>query len=346
MSGRLASLGFALPEPWRQEDLAAALADAWRLGGAERERWKRIVRGSGIERRHVVADLASTIRLGTAARMAIFEREAPSLAERAAREALAAAGRRGDEVTDCIVVTCTGFAAPGVGAAIAPRLGLRRTVRHTQIGFMGCFGAILGLRAAMGAVAADPGAVALVVCVELCSLHVRPDGTAQDQVGAALFADGAAAAVVDRAEGSRQPGIAALDLGRSLLVGEAAEAMTWRIGDHGFAMTLSREVPEALRRELGAFLGGDAAGSRLAPLAHPGGPAILDAVERALAGRDVDPRAIASSREILRTHGNMSSGSVLFVLDAFRRAGGTMPAQLVAFGPGLTIDAVGLGPAT
>lgn len=335
-SPTLRSLGFAVPAARSQADLARVQADAWGLTGTELARWERLVRGTSIERRHVIGEPEQSMRMSTGERMRTYEALAPGLAAAAARDALDRGGVDPATITDCIVVSCTGFMAPGVGAIIAPTIGLRSTVRHTQIGFMGCFGGILGLRAAIGAVAAEPDAVALVVCVELCSLHLRADRDPQNLVAAALFADGAAAAIVDGGDA----GLGRLSLGRTLVVDAARDAMSWRIGDEGFAMTLTREVPSSLEESIGPF-------AKASPVSgyaiHPGGPGILDAIERGLVGIPVSPISLAASREILRTHGNTSSGSVYFVLDHYRRAGGPLPVDLLAFGPGLSIDTVRLG---
>jgi predicted naringenin-chalcone synthase len=271
----------------------------------------RIVRGTTIQRRHVVADLASTIRMSTGERMTEFAREAPPLAAAAASQAVKRAcdeangespSSMASRVTDCIVVSCTGFVAPGIGPLIADEVGLRRDVRHTQVGFMGCFGGILGLRAAVGAVSAEPGAVALVVCIELCSLHIREDRSAQNQVAAALFADGAAAAIVDRGAG----GLGRLSVGRSLVIAGTADAMTWRIGNEGFAMTLTRDVPPAIEAGINAFARDLAGDETCRPLVHPGGPGILDAIERGLlrsngVGRARRPDSGGSAREVVRS---------------------------------------------
>ncbi len=343
----LRGIGLAVPTARSQAELATVQADAWGLSGDERSRWRRIVEGSAIERRHVVADPQRWMRATTAERMLGFAEFAPPLAREAAARALAASGVAAERVTDLVLVTCTGFAAPGVGTSIAPSLGLSDGVRHTQIGFMGCFGGILGLRAAIGAVAAEPGGVALVVCVELCSLHLRADRSPQNLVASALFADGAAAAVVAGA------GIADIDprariggplsLGRSRLIREARDEMTWRITDDGFAMTLTREVPRALEREIArGVCSTDVRGL----VVHPGGPGIIDAVERGVAGSFaadvIDARSFAASRAILREFGNMSSGSVLFVLDRYLRDGGVAPLELIAFGPGVSIETLGV----
>ncbi|MFO0826914.1 MAG: hypothetical protein U0572_02100 [Phycisphaerales bacterium] len=336
MIAAIAGLGFATPQAYAQSDLSARLAEAWGLRGQDRDRWSRIVASSGIERRCAVADLAATLRISTAERMRIFEREAPRLAGEAALAAMRAARVGADEITDVVVATCTGFAAPGVGHVLARELRLSDRVRQNQVGFMGCFGGVVGLRTACGLAATDRGTAVLLVCVELCSLHLRDSSDPQHLVAAALFADGAAAAVIKRADagGTRLAGLAP---GRTRVLADARDAMTWRILDDGFAMTLTREVPRALERSIGEFV---AEASPRGAVIHPGGAGVIDAIERGLRGRAIDERSFTSSRAILRDYGNMSSGSVLFVLDAYLRSGGAVPADVLAFGPGLTVDAV------
>ena len=344
----LAGIGVASPEQrWRQGDLAALQADLWSLEGAELDRWKRIVELSGIEHRAIVGDPTELPTLSTAARMERFEHFAPPLARDAARRAIERAGCDASDVTDLVVVTCTGFSAPGLaGELIGDRgIGLRATVRPLQLGFMGCFGGIAGLRAANAIAIADPHAVVLVLCVELCSLHLRAYRDPQNLVASALFADCAAAAVVrgQSADGVAAP--AALGQGRSLTLPEGRDEMTWRITDHGFAMTLSREVPVLVRRHLAALLESADPVPR-AVLPHPGGPGILEAVEAGIASSHlserIDPRGIAAARSVLRDHGNLSSATILLVLERALADGVALPAEAVAFGPGLAIDAIGL----
>lgn len=338
--------GTALPAMrWEQSRTAQEQAKLWGLAGTELARWERIVRGAGVERRCAVVEPGEAMPLSTAQRMERFAQHAPPLAHAAARDALANAGVQAQEVTDLVVVSCTGFRSPGVGHELAVRLGLDPGVRHSQIGFMGCFGGVCGARAAAAVAGADPQAVVLLVCIELCSLHMRADRTPQNLVACALFADGAAAAVVTqrpRAQGA----VARLDLGRSRVLPGTGDAMTWTITDLGFAMTLAREVPGALEGCIGGVVAGDAA-----LVVHPGGAGIVDAVEagtRVLAPPP-DARSYEASRAVLREHGNMSSGSVFFVLRELLARGVPVGApgyraRMVAFGPGLTVDSVGLLP--
>jgi len=347
---RLVGLGTALP-PHRLDRAAsrARLADLWGLTGARRAWWDRLVEGSGIDSRHAARPIEDVIDLSTAQRMLVFAQEAPRLAERAAVAALDTAGVSAGEITDLIVVTCTGFAAPGIDVDLVNALGLRPSVRRLQVGFMGCFGAITGLRAAAGACSADPHGVALVVCVELCTLHLRNDTTRENLVATALFGDGAAAAVVaGRDAPTRTTGFAAgrscrIGLGTPGLLPHRRDAMTWTITDAGFAMTLSRDVPVAIRDEIAQMAsaaGIDPAHSLFA--IHPGGTAILDAVDAGLGlGGE---RGLRHSWSTLADPGNVSSGTALFVLsrllaeEAQRADAAAPPIELLAFGPGLTVE--------
>jgi predicted naringenin-chalcone synthase len=337
----LLGLGTAVPAlRLGQLESVQAMAALWGLSGSDSERTLRIARASGIRFRHGVLRPEDVIGLGTARRMEAYERHAPPLAARAAAAALESASVDAQRVTDLIVVSCTGFSAPGLDAALVQRLALSRSVRRTIIGFMGCFGAIIGLRSAIALCASQPGAVALVVCVELCSLHLRPGGGAQNVVASSLFADGAAAAVIGGPLAARQGAapIGGLRPGRSLLLAEGRDWMSWRITDTGFAMTLSRALPGAMRSHLRDFAASCSGGRGGAAtfIVHPGGPAILDAADEALETRG--GRGLAAARAVLARHGNMSSATVLFVLDEARRAGLELPALLLAFGPGLTLE--------
>jgi len=350
---RLVGAGVALPSLRRaQTELCDEIGALLELRGAALARWQRIWRGSGIEGRHAVAPPSSVIGATTAERMRLFNLHAAPLAADAARAALRDACVDPARVTDLVVVTCTGFSAPGVPRQMIDQLGLRSSVRSSQIGFMGCFGGVCGLRAAAAHASADPDAVVLLVCVELCSLHLRLDRDPENLVASALFGDGAAAAVVACESATDSPDCESRETdrafqiapiirpGRSLTVAGTLDAMSWTITDHGFAMTLSREVPEALSRELAALVG-----PSREVLIHPGGPSIIDAAESALAPSQCG--AIEHSRSVLRDYGNMSSASILFVLERWRRAAKSAspaldPAALVAFGPGLTIDVVTL----
>lgn len=277
----------------------------------------------------------------TAERMRHYAEEALPLAEQACREALARAELTARGVTHLVTVSCTGFHAPGVDVGLIKVLGLPATVERTHVGYMGCHGALNGLRVARALGSAEPEARVLLCAVELCSLHYHYGWDPQKMVANALFADGAAAVV--GASGAAVPARAwRLAATGAHLFPDSEAAMTWTIGDHGFEMTLSKRVPELIAAHLRPWLEGwlrqhalrlDEVGSWAV---HPGGPRILDAVEDAL---DLPGAALAASRQVLAACGNMSSPTVLFILDRLRRAGAPRPCVALGFGPGLHAEA-------
>ncbi|WDG18310.1 type III polyketide synthase [Microbacterium sp. Clip185] len=271
---------------------------------------------------------------GTAARNAEFRRLVPDLFARAGRAALTDAGVAPGEVTHVITVSCTGLFAPGPDMLLVRDLGLRPETERYHHGFVGCAAAVPALRAAHRIAVAQPGAVVLVACAELCSLHLRVSDDPEQIVAASLFADGAAAAVVTSREyaGRRFE----LDEFRTALSDDGEHDMVWTVGDHGFEMTLTPEVPRIVGREVAdavAYLDGATAWA-----IHPGGRSVLD---RVATGLGLTEEQMAPSREVLRAFGNMSSATVLFILDRMRRdpalADGTT-LGLLAFGPGLTVE--------
>ncbi|WP_022882886.1 type III polyketide synthase [Gryllotalpicola ginsengisoli] len=272
----------------------------------------------------------------TGARNAVFTREATPLALAAATDALGRSGFEASDVTHVITVSCTGFFAPGPDYELVRRLGLRPETRRLNIGFMGCYGYFPALRAAVDSCLADPDAVVLIACVELCTLHLRVTEDPDVLVAASVFADGAGAAVVTGRPG---PGLR-VDALHSVLAPGSEHEMTWTIGDLGFEMTLSSYVPRVLEAQIG---------DALAPLrpsgawtdvehwaVHPGGRAILDRVQEALGLSDAQ---LEPSRAVLRDFGNMSSATVPFILE--RLLADAAPGERVAataFGPGLTVE--------
>ncbi len=307
---------------------------------------QRMMQRSGIGKRFTVLSEGDTFQPegsfydvpeapSTYARMAVYAREAPELA-------LAAIGRLGDlsGITHMVVASCTGFTAPGLDQVIARRLSLAATVERVVIGFMGCYAGVTALRTAAHIVRSDPDARVLVVSVELCTLHLQPTDGLESLLAMGQFADGAAAALVT-ADGA---GLALAE-GLSMTLEDSHELITWTIGDTGFAMELSGEVPGRLADALGqaevakAVTGGKPIDSIDAWAVHPGGKSIVDAVER---GLGLPPEKVAASREVLQNYGNMSSATVLFVLERLMRE---QPATgiALAFGPGLAMEGLRFG---
>jgi predicted naringenin-chalcone synthase len=247
-------------------------------------------------------------------------------------------------VTHLITVSCSGFRAPGFDLGLVEELGLPRSVIRTHVGFMGCHGAFNALRLADAFLAADPAATVLICCLEICSIHQQYTPEADQIVANALFSDGAAAVVCrltgDKADAWRLEGQA------SYIVPNTVGFMGWRIGDHGFQMSLSPQVPEVVERELRPHLARWLAERGLevneigAWAIHPGGPRILLACSQSLG---LPREALDASREVLATYGNMSSPTILFILDRLRRERPAGPCVALAFGPGLTIEAAIFG---
>lgn len=271
-------------------------------------------------------------------RMRVYAEFAGPLALRAATAALHEAKYRPDDVTHLVTVSCTGFLAPGVDMALITGLKLRSTVQRTHVGFMGCHGALNGLRVANAFATADPAARVLVAAVELCSLHYYYGNAADKLVANAIFADGAAA--IAGASAPRSP--LNLVASGSCVIPESGEDMAWTVGDHGFEMTLSRRVPGLIAKHLRPWLEGWLRDNGLSLsdvrgwAVHPGGPKIVSAVEESLGLTAAD---LAASRGVFADHGNMSSPTVLFVLDRLRRQGVTGPCVALGFGPGLVAEA-------
>ncbi len=279
----------------------------------------------------------------TAQRSQQYAREAPILALPAATAALKQSGFSADSITHLVTVSCTGFAAPGVDLALITSLGLPRTVERTNVGFMGCHGAINGLRVA-SALAADPRNRILMVAIELCSLHYHFRDEAEKVVANALFADGCAALVggSESAPTGFAPRWRVAATG-SCLIPETGHAMSWTIGDHGFEMTLAKQVPKMIAAHLNDWMTRWLADNGLSVkdvsswAVHPGGPKILEAVEQTL---ELPANALDPSRSVFASHGNMSSPTVLFIINEMAKQGARGPCVMLGFGPGLTAEAV------
>ncbi|MBL0914983.1 MAG: type III polyketide synthase [Sphingopyxis sp.] len=273
----------------------------------------------------------------TSARMTAYAEHAPELA----MQAIAKLGDAFDpaRVTHIVVASCTGFVAPGIDQILARRLGLSATVERVLIGFMGCYAGVTALRTARHIVRSEPDAVVLVVSVELSTLHLQLEDKPEPLLAMLQFSDGAAAGIV-----SADPAGLELGEGISLALDDSEDLIRWDIGDTGFAMHLSGEVPGRLREALAApavraKLFGDGAAPELLAI-HAGGRSVLDAVEHAL---HVPPEALADSRSVLARFGNMSSATILFVLAEMMARDAKGQGIAIAFGPGLAAEAIRFG---
>jgi predicted naringenin-chalcone synthase len=283
----------------------------------------------------------------TQLRMERFAAAAGALAGAAAENAVRDAEITADQVTHLITITCTGFYAPGFDIELIEGLGLSPEVERLQIGFMGCHAIINGLRAARAIADGDRRACVLVVAVELCSLHYQYGWDTDRVVANALFADGGGAFVVrsQGAETNGKPRPRVLATGSRLLP-DTKQMMTWKVGNHGYQMTLAAAVPGLIEQRLADYLipwlqrQGLAFDNIGGWATHPGGPRVLAAVEKAL-GLPRDAHRV--SRQILAQHGNMSSATLAFIVAAMRDAATPLPWLMLGFGPGLEIEVALLG---
>jgi alkylresorcinol/alkylpyrone synthase len=315
-------------------------------------RWaSRVFSSAGVRRRNCVVDpTAEDISSwSTGARMQRYLAEAMPLGKSALSGALADAGLAPGDIALLVVASCTGYATPGIDIHLARDLDMASDTQRLLVGHMGCYAAVPALATVRDFVVTHRRP-AVLLSVELCSLHLQPPTDDLEQVLThALFADAACAVVVEAGDGEEPTrrdltGLSIVDL-VSVTDTAAAEDMTWTITDTGFRMTLSRRVPDVLARHVDALIDTLLArhGLAVADVAgwavHPGGPRILDVVAERLG---LDDDALAESRHVLAEHGNCSSATVLLVLEQLRRRP-QLPAHsyvvALAFGPGLTLYA-------
>lgn len=335
----LAGMGSAFPPSRSQTELWDGFFSAhYGHNRAAGRIWQRV----GVETRHGAADPheVDVSTWGTERRMRAFREAAVPLGVEAIESCLADAGLEALDVDQLTVVSCTGYGTPGLDILLARELGMPDTVQRVHIGHMGCYAAVPGLATVADAATAR-GKVAILLCLELTSLHVQPPTRDLEQiVSHALFSDAAVAAAVVPDGG----GFEVVDV-VARTDSEHAALMTWDVTDHGFLMGLSAKVPDVLERHVAGTVE-----SLLAPeglelddvaawAVHPGGPRILDVIGERLGLPD---DGLAESRAVLRDHGNCSSPTVLLVLDEIRRNRDLHdgdPVIFMAFGPGLTLYA-------
>jgi alpha-pyrone synthase len=266
----------------------------------------------------------------TSQRMQLFEQNAPMLMRKVVDRLAMSEEERGG-ITHVLVTCCTGLYAPGLDFEIVEHLELSPSVERTMVGFMGCYAAINALKLARHIVRSDPTAGVLMLNLELCTLHFQETQDLEQILSFLVFADGAAASLIS----AREHGLA-LDSFKAVMVPETRGLITWKIRGFGFDMLLSGQVPGELGRALReAELMAERDGIDLWAV-HPGGRSILDAVEQ---GLELPTDALAASREVLSCFGNMSSATVMFVLEKImQQARSGQRGCAMSFGPGLTAE--------
>ena len=368
-------MGTAVPKHSIAQRDAAIIAQELRLSERWRDALPALYRKSGVERRGSVLLGADDVPLAqrqsfyqpaseaepfgptTWDRMQVFSEHAGPMLERACKQAIKESGIAKSTITHLVTVSCTGFFAPSVDIALIESLGLDLNIQRTHVGFMGCHGALNGIRTAKAIVEADPTAIVLLGAIELCSLHQQYTDDAQQLVANALFADGAASLIV----GAKQEESDAVDDDSSQAqideranwtiastfskcIPNTTALMSWTIGNHGFRMSLDPQVPAYIEGHLEAELKTWLQSQSLeiadieAWAIHPGGPRIVQSAGKALA---LPAEALQASQAILASRGNMSSPTVLFILERLAiEKPNANTCVLLAFGPGLCIEAV------
>ena len=358
MSHVIEAIGTAVPSfEIEQQDCARQAAQICGATTVQERLLTKLYSRAGVKKRHSVVLDASTnghparqsfYTQGTQAsggpstgeRMQAYERHAAPLARQAAQQALDEAAVAPDQITHLVTVSCSGFSAPGIDVRLIADLQLPPETSRTHIGFMGCHGALNGLRVARAFADTSKNAMVLACAVELCTLHHQFGWQSDQLVANSLFADGAAAVVVRQA-GERQDDWQIVDQ-FSTLIPDSSEMMSWQIRDHGFQMTLSPQLPQLLvgesRNCLAPWLARhgltvDQIGSWAI---HPGGPRILDACAQAL---NLDEADMYDSQQVLADFGNMSSPTLLFILQRLRARQAPRPCVALALGPGIAVEA-------
>jgi predicted naringenin-chalcone synthase len=318
----------------------------------------RIYSRSGIEKRHtVIHDFnangsprfffqkdGSFESPSTGKRNKVYEEKAKTLYVETARKTIDENPSidKGD-ITHIITVSCTGFFAPEPGFEIIKQLSLLPSTQRFHLGFMGCFAAFPAMKMAKSFCESEPGATVLIVCLELCSIHLQASEATDNLISASVFADGAAGTLVHSKKPENSPAFELSQFATSI-AGDSEGDMAWTIGDTGFDMVLSTYVPDIIESNLAAaiqplFVDYDLNPKQIRHWAvHPGGRAILDKVQKNL---ELGEKMLTSSRKILNEFGNMSSATILFVLsDILQKSqkDDAEPVLAMAFGPGLTIE--------
>jgi predicted naringenin-chalcone synthase len=355
VSSTILSVATAVPGHYfSQEDAAEKMIDMLGLNQEKSSALRTLYQHSAINRRHSVIEDFNKERSkwhfwgsdypnqvpGMSQRNEIYQQEAPRLAYEAAKKAIERWGGDPGAITHVISVSCTGMVAPGIEFDLTQMLKLNPTVNRLGINFMGCFGAFKGLSVARAFAMENPCHRILVVCTELCSLHLQADLDPETTIANSLFADGAAAVIVGQEPLPHETPLWVINKTHSLKLDDTRDKMGWKASDRGFLVRLSYTVPVHIGRAIKAFV------EQFVPetpswkecgwAIHPGGKSILQAVERALSiGRE----QTQTSWDVLANYGNMSSATFLFILERLLMQRDRFPCLVgLAFGPGLSME--------
>lgn len=275
-------------------------------------------------------------------RMSWYQKHAAPLSVKATRKCLDGKIQQ-SEITHLITVSCTGMSAPGLDLQLMELLDLPGNIDRTSINFMGCYAAIHAMKIAHHICNNEPSATVLVVCTELCTLHFQRDASMDNMASSLLFGDGSAAMLITGND-HILPGIVVEDF-YSEVIPKGKKDMAWELSSSGFLMTLSGYLPELIQEDFQTLVNRALKRKHLDQhdigewCIHPGGRKILEAIEKSLGIQKAD---LEESYQVLRDHGNMSSPTILFVLQKFlnRHLHEKEKRKIfgAAFGPGLTME--------
>jgi predicted naringenin-chalcone synthase len=346
-SGKILTLATAVPQNcYQQAQITDYYVDFLKAQGKSRERAIRAVMNqAGVESRHSVVD-ADFFRSkkSTQQRNDLYMAEALPMAQELIQRGLDSIGLQPNEITNFTLVSCTGFNIPGLDLLLAGALEMSPHLSRSSILGMGCYGAFPGIKRALDSVKADSSSLALMVAVELCTIHLQFDASAQSVVSSSLFADGAGMLVM-AGEDSEFDGLKLIDT-ETYCDYQTLDQMSFTLTDEGFRMYLSSYVPDILAAHVADFANRLVSRNSLKIsdvnfwAIHPGSKRIVEYIQKELG---LGAEQVEASLNILAQYGNMSSATVLFVLEEILakqnpRAGDYI--VMMAFGPGLTMEAI------
>lgn len=356
MNSSIVSIGLSNPgAPIPQSEIAGFMQLAHQLDEREGRKLGYLYRMTGIDSRHSALEDFEKKSMedftffpknrslypfpSTKARMDVFQKTAPQLAFAAAESCLTQAEVSAKTLTHLILVSCTGMVAPGVELQLMEKLGLDGSVERYCVYFMGCYAAFTGLKLADKILRAEPQARVLLVSVELCTLHFQKEYSEDNLLANSIFGDGAAAALLMNSESGLR-----INSYLSQVLKGGEKDMAWGIGDFGFEMKLSKYVPTLLDQGIRQLKEAFEKKFRLSQIRnfaiHPGGKQILQKVQEAF---DLSPEVNFHALEVLRKFGNMSSATILFVLERMMKDPKIQGEILsMGFGPGLTLETLHL----
>ena len=343
---RIVAVRSAFPDHrYPQAEFTTKVAELSRLGPAQRALLERLHANAGVDTRHTVLPLPEYGGLhGIEPANDRYIGEAADLGERALRGALNLAGLTGADLDLLIVTSVTGVAVPSLDARLIPRLGLRPDVKRLPIFGLGCVAGAAALSRLHDYLLGWPGHTAALLAVEVCSLSwPTTQVSTADLVVSGLFGDGAAALVATGSSPEAGPRVIAT---RSEVYPDSGDTLGWRLGSEGFRIVLTAELADVVERRLSGTVSSFLAEHGLtveeidAWVCHPGGPKVIDAVQKSLKLPD---DAMTLSRRSLAEVGNLSSVSVLHILeqtiDTAQPAPGSI-GLMIGLGPGVSVELV------